>query len=108
MKDGANVAVGVPDLEWSRTWREEVVAVGANTVPSELKDWFLACEGEAVVESGDFEGENRADFGRLGASGPGEGEAFLTKGLLRTDMVCGFMKASSQGGIQVIDLRFEV
>lgn len=64
-------------------------------MPSELKDWFLVCEGEADVESGDLAGENSADFGLPGASGPGEGEAFLTKGLLRTDMVCNVLEASS-------------
>ena len=43
-------------------------------------------EGAVDVESGDLAGEKRADFGLPGASGPGEGEEFLTKGLLRTDM----------------------
>jgi hypothetical protein len=50
-------------------------------------DLFLLCEGAADVERGDLAGEKSADFGRPGTSGPGEGEEFLTKGLLRTDMV---------------------
>lgn len=74
------------------------MAVGASAVPSELKDWFLACEGDADVESGDFAGEKRADFGRPGASGPGDGGAFLTKGLLRTDMVLRSVESKLSGG----------
>lgn len=84
------------------------MAAGASAVPSELKDWFLACEGDADVESGDFAGEKRADFGRPGASGPGDGGAFLTNGLLRTDMVCDLLKASSQGVTQGMEMRYEV
>jgi hypothetical protein len=57
-------------------------------VLSEFIDFVLLCDGAAVVERGDLAGENRADFGRPGASGPGEGEEFLTKGLFRTDMAC--------------------
>lgn len=43
-----------------------------------------------MLESGDLEGEKTPDFGRPGRpSGPGDGEAFLAKGLLRTeDMTC--------------------
>ncbi len=36
---------------------------------------------------GDFAGEKSADLGRPVLSATGEGAAFLTKGLFRTDMV---------------------
>jgi hypothetical protein len=49
------------------------------------------------VDSGDLEGEKRADLGLPGTSGPGDGEAFLAKGLLRTDIV-GAFEQTLRGG----------
>lgn len=70
-------------------------AVGASTEPSEWMDLGLLCEGVADAESGDLAGEKSADFGRPGASGPGDGEEFLTNGLLRTDMAGSWLEVNS-------------
>ena len=77
----------VADLERSRLWLWRADPGCARPVASETWDWLLECEGGCeATERGDGEVENSVDLGRPMALGPGEVEAFLEKGLLRTDM----------------------
>jgi hypothetical protein len=77
----------VADLDRSRLWLWRADPGCAKPVASEAWDWLLVCNGGGeAAERGDADAENSVDFGRPMALGPGEGEAFLANGLLRTDM----------------------
>ena len=84
MKDGAKVLdCGVSLREPECECFTEVA--GASTADIVACEWFRACE--VGVDMFDLGGEKMADFGRPTAPGPGDGEAFLAKGLFRTDPI---------------------
>lgn len=77
-----------------------MVAAGARPIAGTAWDWLLECEGGVGLGTADTgDGEvKRADLGLPTALGAGEGdEAFLAKGLLRTDMMRAFGSELNNG-----------
>jgi hypothetical protein len=90
--DGANVLeLGIPSLDKARTWLVRRGTGAANVVAAKLCDCGRAWAGTGGVPgSGDGEDGARTEFRLPGPLEPVEleveVEAFLAKGLLRTDM----------------------
>jgi hypothetical protein len=87
--DGANVLeLGVASLDAPRAWPFRMGAGGANAASDDW-DCVRTCVGggEGMPVSSDGEEGATTDLGRPRPLEPVEVEAFLAKGLLRTDMV---------------------
>lgn len=79
--------LGEAPLEPSRVGAARIDAAGASAAAIDVCDCVRECEGRTGIEDrGDVEDENKADLGLPTAPEVGEVEAFLAKGLLRTDM----------------------